>query len=411
MRKLLTDAFCRAVPSPPSGRLEITDLRCAGLAFRITASGTRSFAFRFRDPKSGSSTRATIGVYPDIGLGDARSAADQLRVTVAKGANPVELKRVRRTAAKERSFAAVAERFMVEHSRRFKRSSAGDDLNLNLHILPRWKARQIEDITRADVIAISEELVRAGTPVAANRVQSLISSIFSFALDNQLVGANPCSRLRKRGEERVGTRVLSDDEISLFWHRAILSPVTRPVGLGLRLALLTGTRSSEAGEAAITEFTDLNEASQAAWLIPSARTKNKRPHLVPLSALALATVKSALELVDERAEFLFPSRIDKSPIEGHALGVALRRLGESDKLMGPGSSTWKADPPTPHDLRRTFATRLSQLGVPKEDRDACLNHTPQDVGSRHYDLYERAKEKRAAVDLFSQSISAILRSQ
>jgi integrase len=76
--------------------------------------------------------------------------------------------------------------------------------------------------------------------------------------------------------------------------------------------------------------------------------------------------------------------------------------------MGPGSSTWKADPPTPHDLRRTFATRLSQLGVPKEDRDACLNHTPQDVGSRHYDLYERAKEKRAAVDLFSLSVAAIL---
>ena len=88
MRKLLTDAFCKALPAPSSSRIEITDLRCAGLAFRITANGTRSWAFRFRDPKTGSSTRATIGVYPDIGLGDARTTADQLRATVAKGSNP-----------------------------------------------------------------------------------------------------------------------------------------------------------------------------------------------------------------------------------------------------------------------------------------------------------------------------------
>jgi integrase len=410
MRKLLTDAFCKAIPAPPSGRAEIADLRCAGLAFRITANGTRSWAFRFRDPKTGNSTRATIGNYPDVGLGDARAKADQLRATVAGGANPVELKRVQRSAAKERSFAAVAERFMVEHSRRLKRSSAGDDLNLNLHILPRWKGRQIEDITRADVIAVSEELVRAGTPVAANRVQSLISSIFSFALDSQIIAANPCSRLKKRGEESVGTRVLSDDEIRLFWTRSVLSPITRPVGLALRLCLLTGARSSEAAQPAITEFIDLQNPAQAAWLIPGARTKNKLPHLIPLSEMALATVKSALELVDEKAELLFPSRVDPAvPIEGHALGVALRRLGESDKLIGPGAKTWKASPPTPHDLRRTFSTRLSALGVAKEDRDACLNHTPQDVGSRHYDQYQRAKEKRIAFNVFANSISEVLK--
>jgi integrase len=120
-------------------------------------------------------------------------------------------------------------------------------------------------------------------------------------------------------------------------------------------------------------------------------------------------VKSAVELVDDDAEFLFPSRIDTSvPIEGHALGVALRRMGESDKLSGPGAKSWKANPPTPHDLRRTFARRLSALGVAKEDRDACLNHTPTDVGSKHYDLYERAKEKRAAMNLWGRVLSEIV---
>jgi integrase len=77
----------------------------------------------------------------------------------------------------------------------------------------------------------------------------------------------------------------------------------------------------------------------------------------------------------------------------------------------PGTErTWKAEPPTPHDLRRTFATRLSMLGVAKEDRDALLNHARADVGSRHYDQYERAREKRAALNRWAVALAAIINS-
>jgi integrase len=407
-RKALTDAFCRAQTAPEAGRLEFTDMRCAGLSFRITANGTRSFCFRFRDPVTRATTRATIGVYPDVSLSDARTRADAMRVTVAGGTNPVTQRRTGIATASQRSFAVIAERFMVEHSRRKKRSADGDDRNLNLHILPKWKTRQIDDIRRADVIELIEGIVAAGHQTLANRVHSLISSIFSFALDADVLAANPCARLRKRGEETAGTRVLSDAEIRLFWRRSLLSPVSRGVGLAMRLQLLTGARPSEAAEIDLRELA-LDIAEGATWTIPGARTKNKRPHLVPLSSAALATVNAGLELLEEEDEFLFPSPIKRTaPIDGHALAVAMRRMAESDKLAGPGAKSWKADPPTPHDLRRTFATRLSELGVPKEDRDACLNHIPTDVGSKHYDLYGRAREKRAALTLWATTLSDIL---
>jgi integrase len=64
-------------------------------------------------------------------------------------------------------------------------------------------------------------------------------------------------------------------------------------------------------------------------------------------------------------------------------------------------------PVTPHDLRRTFSTRSAAVGVTKEDRDACMNHKPTDVGNRHYNLYDRLPEKRAAVDLWSKQLQAI----
>jgi hypothetical protein len=77
--------------------------------------------------------------------------------------------------------------------------------------------------------------------------------------------------------------------------------------------------------------------------------------------------------------------------------------GDDDK----SGRTWRIDRPTPHDLRRTVATRLAELGITKEDRDAVLNHTPRDVGKIHYDLYDREREKRQALDRWAHALSAI----
>ncbi len=63
------------------------------------------------------------------------------------------------------------------------------------------------------------------------------------------------------------------------------------------------------------------------------------------------------------------------------------------------------EPPT---LRFSVATRLSALGISKEDRDACFNHTPTDIGSRHYDQYERAAEKWEALSAWADQLQSII---
>jgi integrase len=409
MSRVLTDQFCRTIEPPKAGRDEYADLRCSGLSLRVTAAGARSWGFRFRDPRTGKTSRATIGTYPDIGLSKARSTADELRAGVADGVNPVEAKRRERAQSTSRAFEAIAERYLTEHARRKKRSADMDERNLKLHVLPKWRNRLIDEIRRADVIELVNGIIADGKPTLANRVHSLVSGVFGFCVDADLLEANPCSRLKKRGEENVGRRVLSDDELRLFWKRGVLSPISRGTGLAMRLQLLTGARPSEAAEAAMSEFVYLDDPERAGWIIPGSRTKNRLDHFIPLSLEALAVVKSAIDLIGDEEQFLFPSRTKKdAALDGHALAVAMRRLADSELLKGPGARSWKDNPPTPHDLRRTFATRLSELGVTKQDRDACLNHVPTDVGSKHYDLYERAKEKRAAMNLWSKTLLGII---
>lgn len=406
MSQLLTDAFCRAAKPAQGGRLDVSDQRCAGLSFRVTPNGAKSWNFRFRDPVSRRTLRATIGGYPDVTLSAARERADTLRGQVAAGINPAEVKRRERDEASDRTFKVLADRYMKEHARRHKveRSADGDDLNLKVHILPQWQKLDYRKIRRADVIELIEGIVVAGKHTAANRVHALISKIFSFAIDSDLLESNPAARLRKRGTEKTGKRTLDDGELRLFWRRAVLPPISRQVGLALRLALLTCTRANEVSGPKLSEFSDLDDLKKAAWIIPRLRIKNKRDFLMPLSPLAVETIRAAQELLPDGAEYLFESPRKKGcPIDRHSLAVAMARLADEMSDI----RTWAEDPPSPHDLRRTANTRMSALGVPKEDRDACMNHRRRDVGSVHYDMYERAKEKRTAVNKLSASLTSI----
>jgi integrase len=399
MKVTLTDALIRGLKPPSTGRTELTDVACRGLAVRVSPAGAKTFRFTFR--ARGRIERLTIGRYPDVSLRIARARADKLRQQVAAGENPSAHKR----EAPARSFAALALRYLDEHARRHKRSAAKDERNLRLHILPRWSKREFSSISRADAIALIERLVGAGKPVLANHVHRLISGIFSFAMDVGLASANPVARLRKRGSERVKARVLDDHEIRLFWQRIVEPSGSRVVGLALRLVLATGCRPGEVAGMARSELEFNADGVPVSWTIPIARSKNRRAHFVPLSPLAAAIVDEAIGLAGP-GKFVFASRAARGHVDNSALAAAMERL--SATLSDDVAATWKADPPTPHDLRRSCATRLAAAGVPGEDVAAILNHVRADVTGRVYDQYRRASEKRHALARWALLLAAIL---
>jgi integrase len=312
---------------------------------------------------------------------------------------------------------------LAEHARRHKKTATADERNLNLHVLPSWRNRPFDGISRSDVIELCEGVVAKGSPIQANRVQALISKIFAFAVDAELVSANPCARLKKRSKEARATRVLSDTEIRLFWRRIGDRPNSARIGQALRLVLLTGVRVSELAGAEIREFESLDDGENATWTIPAARSKNGRAHVLPLSALARMIVADLISggrgSAGDRgsARPLLASPADpRRPIDGHSLSVAMIRFGNGLRDFAPGRSgeepgvdTWMLERPSAHDLRRTLATRLAGSGVPAEDVAACLNHARTSVTARHYDQYDRLREKRRALGLWAQQVANLTR--
>ena len=167
----------------------------------------------------------------------------------------------------------------------------------------------------------------------------------------------------------------------------------------------------------------LDDPENATWTIPAARSKNGKAHVVPLGRLALSIVadlvKRATTHENMAEQFLLASPNNpRRPIDGHALSVAMIRFGNalraaidtkealSDEIRA--ITTWTSERPCAHDLRRTFATRLAASSVPAEDVSACLNHTRTSVTARHYDLYDRAREKRRAFNLWAEEVAMIV---
>ena len=125
------------------------------------------------------------------------------------------------------------------------------------------------------------------------------------------------------------------------------------------------------------------------WTLPPERTKNKRYHLVPLTALALETLEKLTYINSSQRPYLFPARGEPPrPQNKSTLPQAILAYCRTS-----GMPPW-----TPKDLRRTVKTRMGELGIPKSIRDQIQNHALVDVSTKHYDRYDYLPEKREALE-------------
>ena len=164
------------------------------------------------------------------------------------------------------------------------------------------------------------------------------------------------------------------------------------------MRLATGQRGQECR---LMRWADVDEDKRL-WTIPAEDAKNGEVHVVPLNDLAIGIIAEAKAEADAvrrpgrrkpKSEYVFPSR---------AGGGAIGYLGNADHALKEAGCTWQG-----HDLRRTAATVMSELGVTRFVQDRILNHVDATVGSR-YDRYAHLAEKREALDKWGDHLAAVL---
>jgi integrase len=379
---------------PRLKRYEIIEPGRSGLRLRVSPNGLKVFVFVFRF--EGRLCRLTLNTYTEGAgaLADARASLAEARQQLRQKINPAALKQSQQLEhVSAPTVATLAETYLERHAKARKQSWPEDERILNKDVLPDWKHRKAAAITTADVNAVLDAIVDRGSPVAANRTLAVIRKMFNFALQRGLVTSNPCQGIEAPGKEQSRQRVLTAAEIATLWGNLDKTPITLPVRTLLRLELMTAQRK---GELVSAEWSDI-DMKRGWWTIPDSKAKNGLAHRVPLTPAARKLLKGLPRI--EGNPYVFPSRIEGRPLSESSVDNAVR---EHRDILGVLNFT-------PHDLRRTAASHMTSLGIPRLVVGKILNHAESHV-TAVYDRHSYDQEKRAALDKWARRLSAIVSS-
>jgi integrase len=384
-KRRLTELFVRKA-KPRAAAYLIWDTHQRGLALRIQPSGARSFKCIYS--RHGRPRWLHLGDANAIGLSAARTLAAETMIAVAKGRDPAAEKQAERGAG---TFAELAERYVEQHAKKHNKSWRQADDLVRRYLLPRWGKLQASTITRADVKAM---MARIDAPILANQTLAAVSAIFSWAMKEEILPANPC-KLVPRNPVSSRERVLSDSELPKFWNAFDGLDVMR--GSALKTILLLGQRPGEVSHMRREHIRD------GWWEMPGAPTadgwpgtKNAASHRVWLPAPAQALLAELLDN-DVSTGFVFTGSRG-TPISG--LDAAMRsicaRLG--------------VERVTPHDLRRSHGTRLTALGFGRDAMNRIQNHKEGGIASI-YDRYRYTEETKQVMEAVASKIMSVVRGE
>jgi integrase len=392
MAKALT---VRAIESATAAdeRREIPDGLLRGLYFIVQPSGTKSWAIRYRH--KGTPRKHTLGNYPALDLAQAREAGAKALRAVAEGRDPGVEKQQARSELPDTVGAVVAE-FIAAHVQRNNRPRTAEETErlFNLHVLPHWQNRPIKSITRRDVHALLDRVIAGGSPVAANRTFSAVRKLFVWAMSRDIVDASPCAGIDRPTEEKSRDRVLTDAELKNVWRAA--AKIGFPFGPLVQLLILTACRRDEIAGLRWSEIVEILP-DRAALVLPAARTKNGVQHEIPLSAPAIAILKSLPRI--DGSTFVLTTN---GEVASSDFGKKKRKL---DALLPPGTPSW-----TLHDIRRTTATGMAKIGIGLPVIEKCLNHVGGSFGgiAGVYQKHEFAEEKRRAFEAWGRHVEDLV---
>lgn len=386
MRLTVKSAATAQLPAGKTDHVYFDD-DIAGFGLRLREGGARTWVYRYRIGKK--QRGITLGSATSVPLALARANAGALEAKVRLGNDPAADKQVARAAASN-SVGALIDQYLDARSSGWRPNSARE---VRRHLLKYAKplhAMPITTLSQRDVAILLGAVAKNSGDISSNRLRASLETFVGWVIRQgiRLPEGNVVSYTEKR-KEQSRARVLSDAEIRAVWNACD----DTDHGTIVKLLLLTGQRAAEIGSLRWDEVKD------GRIELPGERTKNKRAHIVPLSETA-AAILEPLRMVGRVHVF---GRDDSHGFRGW--GVSKQRLDRRIAKAGAKMAPWVV-----HDLRRSVATRMAELGVQPHIVEAVLNHVSGHKAGVA-GVYNRAtydKEKRAALALWAEHVLALV---
>ena len=383
-----TTLWLKELKSVPGKQLEYFDAKEKnGFGVRV---GARSKTFFVSYRAGGRKRRYTIGRFPAMSLKEARQ---QARIRQANELDPGRLREQERSLKnftglvakfKEAYQSQVREKTWSEYSRQLDTLCNGEKG------FEPWGELPISEITRSRVkLYLVKKAEKA--PFASNRVRAVLSKLFTWANDMELIEVNPLSGVKPVAKERSRDRVLKHDEIRRIWNA--VGQEQPVVSAYFRMLFLTGLRRSEVLSA---EWSNI-DFEKGVWSVPRTATKSGFELSVPITD-AMREILDALHAFSGSTPFVFASFYgpgEPRPIVGTS--KTKRRIATRSGVEG-----WRG-----HDIRRTVTSELGEMGVPENVQRALLGHRIPGA-LHHYQRGTYSLQKREALERWAERLQEIV---
>ena len=367
-----------------------------GLFIIITPTGGKWWRFRYKF--DGKEKLLSLGVYPDVGLKDARAKRDDARKLLAKDVDPGEHRKATKAAKVERSansFEVICREWLEARKQTVEASQHAKTLaRMENDVFPWLGSKAISEITAPDVLKVLRRIDERGARYSAHRVRSEISRAFRYAIATGRAERDPCPDLKGAIQPAKETHFAAITEPPAVGEllRAIDGfKGTFVVKCALLLSPMLFTRPGELRKAEWASF-DLDKSEWRYFI-----NKTKTEHLVPLSVQAVVILRELHALTGD-GRFVFPSaRGNDRPMSDAAVNAALRRMGYDTRTEITG-----------HGFRAMARTILhEELHVKPEVIEHQLAHSVPDALGTAYNRTRFLKERKVMMQLWADYLEKL----
>jgi integrase len=409
--KLTEVGIKRLNPPSDKSQIDVWDGGLPGFGIRVTKTGTKTFQVityvAVRGQAKPKQVRMKIGRFPQLSLKEARLKAVEIQRLAEQGHDPRDHRRDRNNVftSDTETFGSVKEKFLkhrcepILKPKTFKQYSS----LLAAPGLKKLNDIPLDQIDSKTLRKVLNQIKGTGRNTTANRLLEILKVMFKWAVSEEIIEHSPAERITTPSREVVRDRVLSLDEIKVLWWA--LTDVAGPMEKVHKLLLLTGQRRGEISNMKWSELESLKKGEGMLFL-PKERVKNGYAHKVPLSDPAIKLIKSMPVVSDEyvfSTDGINPSSVfskEKKKVEKRC-----EEICDEKGFKGLFNEPWRV-----HDLRRTAATHMAEMGVSIDVVELILNHR-SGVRSGIVAVYNRSElmaDRRRALAMWADKVMSIV---
>ena len=385
-KRELTAAFVNALNKPG----DFFDTKEPGLILRMRCEGgSKKWQVRYRT--KGRYRRFTIGDTNNKKLSDARKEAKRILAGIQSGDDPQAIKEQERNE-RPQSLKELIEDYIELSAKKNHKNWKQEFRLFERHVYPKLGSRLVEELTRRDFKILIDNIA-GEMPGAGREVLKHLKLVYAWAMEREDVYGSPLVGITipLKARYKPRERHLSDAKIARLWP--VWADMAYPFGTWFQTLIVTGQRRTEVGQ---MRWRDL-DLDKAIWTIPAEHMKNTKVHEVPLSPLAVKIINN----IPKSGNYVFTTTG-----EGHIKGFskAKEKCDKQEALDADGMEpleNW-----TVHDLRRTVATGMGELGIAPHIIEAVQGRSIEGIAK----TYNRAKlkdAKRNALETWTRHVMAI----